>query len=95
MKKYTQIWLDGNDIKNKEDLVKFFKEKFNCPDYCGNNLDALHDCLSEVNEFTILFMAHTYKLYETDINTDSLIKMLYDVKRNNMYFNFYVFHRNK
>lgn len=43
-----RIILDGREFNSREKLHSVLKEAFNLPDYYGNNLDALHDCLAEV-----------------------------------------------
>lgn len=40
------ITLDGRKIDNQEQLHAFLKESLELPDYYGNNLDALWDCLT-------------------------------------------------
>ena len=39
------ITLNFSGIKSYLALHQYFKEVFNLPDYYGNNLDALWDCL--------------------------------------------------
>ena len=39
--------IDCNQIKTKEDLHRIFREALRFPQYYGNNLDALYDCLTE------------------------------------------------
>jgi ribonuclease inhibitor len=41
-----KIVLDGSTITDKEKLHSILKSEFNFPDYYGNNLDALWDCLT-------------------------------------------------
>lgn len=41
-----RILLNGKKIQNREQLHLYLKTQFNLPDYYGNNLDALWDCLS-------------------------------------------------
>ena len=41
-----KIVIDGNQITSKEDLHKILKRELELPDYYGNNLDALFDCLT-------------------------------------------------
>ena len=38
--------LDFNEIKTVLELHQYLKEVFGLPDYYGNNMDALWDCLS-------------------------------------------------
>ena len=42
--------LDGNQISSREELFEVIREQLPCPDYFGNNLDALCDILSESEE---------------------------------------------
>ena len=51
-----KIWLDADRIYNKEAVIEYFNELFEFPDYMGNNLDALSDCLSEVKEDTTFLL---------------------------------------
>jgi len=44
--------IDGNNIKNTDDLHRAFSEALIFPDFYGKNLDALHDCLTSVFEQT-------------------------------------------
>lgn len=48
----NEIVLFGEDMK--EDPHKYIKETLDFPDYYGENLDALFDCLSEVYNKTII-----------------------------------------
>lgn len=41
-----RIELDGNLIKRKGH--DYLKKAFNFPNYYGNNLDALYDCLTDI-----------------------------------------------
>lgn len=41
--------IDCSSICTKEDLHRVFRETLSFPDWYGNNLDALHDCLTEIS----------------------------------------------
>lgn len=41
--------IDCTKIKTREDLHRIFRETLSFPDWYGNNLDALHDCLTEIS----------------------------------------------
>lgn len=41
-----KIVVDGKDFENKEGLHDVLKDKLDLPDYYGENLDALWDCLT-------------------------------------------------
>ncbi len=58
MKRYI---VDFRNIQNMEEAHKEIEEAFEFPDYYGKNLDALSDCLSELD-----IDSHVYVLiYET------------------------------
>ncbi|MCL1043679.1 barstar family protein [Shewanella marisflavi] len=42
----TSIIIDGHEFKNKQEFHKLIKLKLDLPDYYGENLDALWDCLT-------------------------------------------------
>ena len=44
-----EIIIDCSSICTKEDLHRIFRETLSFPDWYGNNLDALHDCLTEIS----------------------------------------------
>ena len=50
-----KIVLDGKRMTSKGEAHGFLKEAFGFPDYYGGNLDALHDCLSELGETEVEF----------------------------------------
>lgn len=51
-----QVILDFEDITSKSGLHQYLKEQLELPDYYGNNLDALHDCLSERGERIFIYI---------------------------------------
>ena len=42
------VFLDGEKILSNADLHRAFAVALDFPEYYGKNLDALHDCLSEM-----------------------------------------------
>lgn len=58
------IVLDGADYRKKADFFADIKEKMQFPDYFGNNLDALADCLSERGNDTTLILLNDRELQE-------------------------------
>ena len=42
------IRLDANKLQTKTDAHPYLKEMLSFPDYYGNNLDALFDCLTDL-----------------------------------------------
>ena len=45
--------LDGKKMVSKEETHKYLKETFGFPEYYGENLDALHDCLTEMKDLEV------------------------------------------
>ena len=46
--------LDAAMFENKEASHEYLKKELNFPDYYGNNLDALSDCLTDMDDFRII-----------------------------------------
>ena len=51
---YKIIELQDSDAKTKEEVLGQIAEELDFPEYCGQNLDAFNDCLSEVRTPTII-----------------------------------------
>lgn len=47
-----QVELDGRKMDTRQDAHRLLKEKLGLPSYYGGNLDALHDCLTDMGEET-------------------------------------------
>ena len=43
------IILDARKMVKKSEAHEYLKQVLDLPDYYGKNLDALHDCLTEMN----------------------------------------------
>lgn len=48
------ITIDCSVIDSRESLHRTFSEALSLPEFYGNNLDALHDCLTSICEDTTL-----------------------------------------
>lgn len=55
-----KITIDGNQITSKVQFHKVLKEKLELPDYYGNNLDALLDCLTGWVDLPLLIEWNNY-----------------------------------
>ncbi|MDE6761160.1 MAG: barstar family protein [Lachnospiraceae bacterium] len=71
--------LDFINIKNTMQLHKYLKEKLALPDYYGNNLDALYDCLTDKKEGYTVTISHIGELKkELGEYADALLHVLED-----------------
>lgn len=43
-----EITIDGEKIEAKSQVNELFVKELGFPEYCGNNLDAIGDCLDEL-----------------------------------------------
>ena len=43
-----EITIDGEKIETKSQVNNLFVKELGFPVYCGNNLDAIGDCLDEI-----------------------------------------------
>ena len=48
-----QITLDGNLLADAAKVHDYLKEMLEFPEYYGNNLDALYDCLTDLEDIEI------------------------------------------
>ena len=48
-----QITLDGNLLSDISTVHEYLKEMLDFPEYYGKNLDALFDCLTDLDEIEI------------------------------------------
>ncbi|MCK9471372.1 MAG: barstar family protein [Bacilli bacterium] len=76
-----EIIIDGNLITNKQELFSNLKLQINSDEFYGNNLDALWDVLSSINEELIVEIKNliTLKLNLGEY-TDSLVQLFMDLK---------------
>ena len=51
-----KVVLDALRLQQKEEAHKYLREALNFPEYYGENLDALHDCLTELDDVQVEFM---------------------------------------
>ena len=52
-----QITLDGNILADAAQAHEYLKEMLDFPEYYGKNLDALHDCLGDLQDVEITITA--------------------------------------
>lgn len=49
-----EIVIDGEKIHTKKELHEALAAQFGFPEWYGNNLDALHDCLTDIREDAVI-----------------------------------------
>ena len=54
----TRIIIDCHLFSCRQDVHQAFAEALSFPDYYGSNLDALHDCLTEIGTDTQILLLH-------------------------------------
>lgn len=52
-----QIKLDIHQFKTRKSAHAYLKKALRFPDYYGENLDALHDCLGDIAEETTVILS--------------------------------------
>ena len=75
------VILDAKKMFEKEKMHEYFAKKFDLPEYYGRNLDALFDCLCEINEPTLIKLKNEEFL--DDSAKESLIRLFRDVCNEN------------
>lgn len=58
----VKINLNGKFMTDKEQTHRYLKQEFNFPQYYGNNLDALWDCLTDIMEETTIILKNEQSL---------------------------------
>ncbi|MCQ2513245.1 MAG: barstar family protein [Lachnospiraceae bacterium] len=51
-----KVILDAKKLTEKQSAHEYLKWMLEFPDYYGNNLDALYDCLTELRPLTLLIV---------------------------------------
>ena len=72
--------LDGKKMVSREETHQYLKETFGFPDYYGKNLDALHDCLTEMADLEVEFINEEDMLAALGRYGEKLLQVLDEVK---------------
>ncbi len=56
------VILDGAKVRSRRGLHSYLKKALSFPDYYGRNLDALYDCLTDLQEQTELVVENVPEL---------------------------------
>lgn len=49
-----RVILDAERMEGKDETFLYLREQFQFPEYFGNSLDALYDCLTELRDTTVV-----------------------------------------
>jgi len=60
-----KLIIDGRNFDSRESLHEFISGELRFPDWYGNNLDALYDCLSDVFEETEIEIINREEFHST------------------------------
>ena len=72
------ITIDGKKVKSKQDLHDELRLLLNLPDYYGDNLDSLDECLDDYNDLTINFINTSELVYNLEKYFFILLDVLKD-----------------
>ena len=82
--KMQQIVLDGKYLLEKETAHTYLQEMLHLPEYCGRNLDALYDFLTELGDTEICIDISDEKLQlEDNIYFNKIIRVFRAAAREN------------
>ena len=59
-----EIIIDGENVENMTDIHSIFAKELSFPEWYGNNLDALYDCLTDISEETTVTVVNRDTLFE-------------------------------
>ncbi len=79
-----EVILDCGQLTDKKTAHTYLKEQFGLPDYYGNNLDALYDCMMELSDCQII-LQNPAALYEDNSYGVAVLDTLKDAARSNPY----------
>ncbi|MDU0811953.1 barstar family protein [Bacillus siamensis] len=66
-----KVVIDGNDFKNIEALHRILKDKLDFPDYYGENLNALWDCLTGWIEYPLTLVWKNFEISQKALGSDA------------------------
>lgn len=76
--------IDGNMIQSKDHLHDILARELELPDYYGCNLDALHDCLTDLRADTVISVVNCSQMSaELQQYTERLLRVLGDSAEEN------------
>lgn len=78
------IRLDGRAMADRRETHQYLKRRFDFPDYYGNNLDALHDLLTEIGMPVKVILHHPAALLDSQPDYgQAILRVLRDADTQN------------
>lgn len=76
------VILEGKDFKSKEKVNQILKNKLELPEYYGENLDALWDCLTGWVSLPLKIVWNDYEYSKKQLGdfADELLKLFLEAK---------------
>ncbi|AME07404.1 barstar family protein [Bacillus siamensis] len=65
------VIIDGKDITSTEALHRILKDKLDFPDYYGENLNALWDCLTGWIEYPLTLVWKNFEISQKALGSDA------------------------
>lgn len=78
-----KIKIDCKKIKTQEAFHSFMKRRFDFPNYYGENLDALWDCLTEKRDLHIKLIDSRWLIYNLGDYGQKILDLFQDLKEEN------------
>lgn len=72
------IIIDGKRAKTLKKLYSYLSKTLKFPDYFGNNLDALADCLKDLPEQVDIKIEYRDDFLSKNINKKDLVMQIFD-----------------
>ena len=84
----THIILDGSAIRDRADLHALLEARLALPDWYGKNLDALHDCLTDLRDVTVVLRNAGAMTEALGDYGDKVLRVFRDSSEENPWFGF-------
>ncbi|PFA62932.1 barnase inhibitor [Bacillus sp. AFS015802] len=67
----NKVIINGEDFHTMQEFHKYIKRKLDLPDYYGENLNALWDCLTGFTQFPLLLVWENFDMSKAHIGEDA------------------------